>query len=86
MKHAGETALDQLHDLLSRLRRQKGLAERKRGVFYRAAAAFLHFHEGPEELFADVRTDSEWERFPVNTRAQRRALLVKVKTQLGRLP
>jgi hypothetical protein len=84
MKHAGEAALDRLDDLLSRLRKQKGLTERKRGVFYLASAAFLHFHEDPEGLFADVRTDSEWERLPVTTRVQQRELVAKIKTALRR--
>jgi hypothetical protein len=82
MKHASEAALDRLDDLLSRLRKQNGLTERKRGVFYRASAAFLHFHEDPEGLFADVRTDSDWERLPVNTRVQQRELVAKIKAAL----
>jgi hypothetical protein len=82
MKHAGEAALDRLDSLLSRLRKQNGLKERKRGVFYRASAAFLHFHEDPEGLFADVRTDSDWERLAVNTRVQQRELVAKIKAAL----
>jgi hypothetical protein len=82
MKHAGETALDQLDRLLSQLRSQEGLKERKRGVFYRGSSAFLHFHEDPAGLFADVRTASNWERLPVNTRAQQRELVATVKAVL----
>jgi hypothetical protein len=82
MKHAGETALDQLDHLLNQLRSQEGLKERKRGVFYRGSSAFLHFHEDPAGLFADVRTASDWERLPVNTRAQQRELVAKVKAVL----
>jgi hypothetical protein len=85
MKHAGTTALDQLDRLLSQLRSQEGLQERKRGVFYRGSSAFLHFHEDPAGLFADVRTASDWERLPVNTRAQQRQLLARMKAALESL-
>ena len=85
MKHAGTTALDQLDRLLSQLRGQEGLKERKRGVFYRGSSAFLHFHEDPAGLFADVRTASDWERLPVNTRAQQRQLLARMKAALESL-
>jgi hypothetical protein len=82
MEHAGETALDQLDRLLSQLRSQEGLKERKRGVFYRGSSAFLHFHEDPAGLFSDVRTASDWERLPVNTGAQQRELVARVKAVL----
>jgi hypothetical protein len=85
MKHAGTTALDQLDRLLSQLRSQEGLQERKRGVFYRGSSAFLHFHEDPAGLFADVRTASDWQRLPVNTRAQQRELLARMKAALESL-
>jgi hypothetical protein len=75
MKHAGDAALDLLENLLSRIRKQEGLKERKRGVFYRGSAAFLHFHEDPTGLFADLRLEADWERMPVNTAAERRWLL-----------
>ncbi|HEX4183540.1 MAG TPA: hypothetical protein VHY34_09795 [Caulobacteraceae bacterium] len=51
MKHAGQEALDALEAV--RLRR--ALTERKRGVFYRKSRAWLHFHEDPAGLFADLR-------------------------------
>lgn len=75
MKHATDTALDQLGDLLEDIRGIAGLVERKRGVFYHRGRAFLHFHEDPAGLFADVRTADGWERLPADTIAQRRAVL-----------
>ncbi len=80
MKHASEVTLDQLEDLLFELRRIPGLKEKKRGVFYRAASAFLHFHEDPAGLFADVRLGPDCVRLPVNTIAQKRSLLAQVKS------
>jgi hypothetical protein len=82
MKHAGDVALDRLDSLLEQIRKLAALSERKRGIFYRGSAAFLHFHEDPEGLFADVKTDGAWERLPVNMRTQQRELLAHVKSQL----
>jgi len=79
MKHAGSEALDRLEALLTALRQIDGLTEKKRGVFYRKSAAFLHFHEDPAGLFADLRTGAEFERFGVSTPAQQSAILARVK-------
>jgi hypothetical protein len=83
MKHAGDDALDGLEELLVRIRELGGLKERKRGVFYRGSSAFLHFHEDPAGLFADVRTDADWQRGPVNTRVQQRKLVAKIRAALS---
>jgi hypothetical protein len=79
MKHAGDAALNQLEDVIVELRRIPGLKEKKRGVFYRGASAFLHFHEDPAGLFADMRMGPVWVRLPVNTPAQKRSVLSKVE-------
>ncbi|HEY9869688.1 MAG TPA: hypothetical protein V6D08_11025 [Candidatus Obscuribacterales bacterium] len=78
MKHAGQGALDALEPLLVEIRKQKALKEKKRGVFYRGATAFLHFHEDPAGFFADVRGKSGWVRLPVNTDAERARLVSMV--------
>jgi hypothetical protein len=83
MKHAGDEALDGLEELLVRIRELAGLKERKRGVFYRGSSAFLHFHEDPAGMFADVRTDSDWQRVPVNSRAEQRELVAKIRAALS---
>jgi hypothetical protein len=70
VKHAGAQALDQIEPLLTKLRKLDGLKERSRGVFYRGPAAFLHFHEDPAGMFADLKTGDDFERFPANTRAE----------------
>jgi hypothetical protein len=82
MKHAGNTALDQLADLLQDIRKQSALKERKRGVFYLRSSAFLHFHEDPEGLFADLRAGTDWERLPVSTKTQKKAFLSRVRAIL----
>ena len=75
MKHAGETSLNGLEDVLAQLRGLEGIRERKRGVFYRKSTAFIHFHEDPAGTFADVRNDSEWLRLRVNTASERRQFM-----------
>jgi hypothetical protein len=71
-------ALDQIGELLAGLRKFGELKEKGIGVFYVKSKAFLHFHEDPAGLFADVRTGSVWERFPVNTRAEQKSLLATI--------
>jgi hypothetical protein len=84
MKHASDAALDQLAELLEALRKQSVLTERKRGVFYLRTSAFIHFHEDPAGLFADVKAASGWERLPVNTKADTRQFLARVRELLAR--
>jgi hypothetical protein len=81
MKHAGTAALDGIEDLLQQLRTVPGLIERKQGIFSRRSRAFLHFHEDPSGLYADVRLlpDEDFVRMPINTEPQRRRLLQEVR-------
>ena len=85
MKHAGSAALDRLAPLLERLRGFPGLKEKSRGVFYRAGNAFLHFHEDPAGLFADLR-DAEgrdFSRLKVDDVQGATALLALVEARLS---
>lgn len=83
MKHAGATALDQLEPLLAAVRALPALKEKGRGVFYRGGKAFLHFHEDPEGLFADLRQGGmEFSRFRVVTEGERAALISEVRAAL----
>ena len=79
VRHARDDALDELEPLLRELRRLDGLTEKKRGTFYRRSRAFLHFHEDPAGLFADVRLGDEFERVRVNTAAERKELLRRIR-------
>ncbi len=83
MKHAGEKALEALEPILSRLREFDGLRERKRGAFYRKAAAFVHFHEDPAGFLADLKCGEDFVRFPVNTRAEIEAFIREAKRALA---
>ena len=82
MKHAGQTALETLQPMLRELRLLEGMRERKPGVFYRKSSAFIHFHEDPAGIFADVRGEAEWLRMPVNTRPERRGFVILVRDLL----
>jgi hypothetical protein len=82
MKHADDTTLDAIEHMLLHLRRLDGIREKKRGVFYRKSQAFLHFHDDPRGIFADLRGDTGWLRFRVSTRAERRRFLQLMKTLL----
>lgn len=79
MKHATNVGLDRIEDVLAAVREHTELKERGRGVFYRKASAFLHFHEDPAGLFADLKTGTDWQRFPVNSAAERSKLLNAVR-------
>ena len=85
MKHAGDAALDQLEALLAKLRALPGPVEKKRGVFYLKSKAFLHFHEDPAGLFADVRdaAGKDFERIDVTGEAGRTRLLAVVAGRLA---
>ena len=83
MKHARADALDQLETLLVDLRALPGLKERSRGVFYRGPRAFLHFHEDPAGLFADIRLGDEFERRDVTSAKDRAALLADAQSVLS---
>ncbi len=78
MRHASPASLDRLEGMLHRRRATAALTESQRGIFYSKGKAFLHFHEDPAGLFADLRAFGAWQRWPVNTAAERDRLLAAV--------
>ncbi len=84
MRHATDSALDKLEGLLSEIRKRHGnLRERKRGAFYRAGRGWLHFHEDPAGLFADLKIGGSFARFRVSTRAEQGVLLRELRNSLA---
>ena len=80
MKHAGAQSLDRLATLLDRVRALGRLTERTPGSFYLRSSAFLHFHEHPAGLVADLKTDGKaFTRLPVNSTKEQNALLAQVQ-------
>jgi hypothetical protein len=60
------------------------LTEKKPGIFYFRASAFLHFHEDPTGLYADVKLDfKSFERIKLARRADELLLLKRVKQALA---
>lgn len=82
MKHAGKEALEQLDPLLTKVRGFHVLTEKQPGVFYRKSTAFLHFHEDPAGLFADLKVGQSWKRLPVNSGPDRELLLREIRSIL----
>ena len=78
MKHATGTALAELSELLDQIRIREGLREKNLGVFYRKSKSFLHFHEDPAGLFADLSAGTDFDRYPVNTRQEWNILLAAI--------
>ena len=83
MKHAGPVALDRLAGLVAELRGRPGLAEPRPGVFYRRGRAFLHFHEDPAGLFADLRPGDDWVRLPVTSPDEQARLVEAIDRALA---
>ena len=82
MKHASSDALRGLSDLLDQIRVKDGIKEKNLGIFYRKSKAFLHFHEDPAGLFADLKVGAEFDRYPVNTKREWNALLSAIDRAL----
>ena len=79
MRHAHAEALARIEPLLLELRSVPGLVEKRPGNFYRKSKAFLHFHEDPTGLHADVRFEAEFERIRAETNAERSALMARIR-------
>ena len=61
------------------------LVEKKRGVFYFRSRSFLHFHEDPKGMFADIRQPNgeDFDRIDVTQDAGRAALLEAARQRVG---
>ena len=84
MRHARDCDLDRLEELLAQLRELAGVNEKKRGVFYRKSKSFLHFHEDPKGLFADLSEGPKGldERIDVTDAAGQARLMAAVRLRL----
>ena len=76
MKHAGANTLATLAPFLRRVRECGALTERTPGSFYRKSKAYLHFHEDPGGIYADVKlSGNEFTRVRVATPQEQERLL-----------
>lgn len=84
MKHASHDTLDGLTDLLTAIRQYSPpLKEKKLGVFYLKSTAFLHFHDDSAGIFADLKVEGEWVRYPVNIQYEWTTLITAVHQQVN---
>jgi hypothetical protein len=84
MKHAGAATLKLLDDLLVEIRKRSELRERTPGSFYFKSKGYLHFHEDPAGIFADVKLDLvDFTRLRATTSAEQRALLKQIDRSLA---
>ena len=81
MRHARDQDLDRIEGLLVQLRALPGLTEKKRGVFYRKSKSFLHFHEDPKGMFADISDPDE--RIDVTGAPGQARLMAMARARLG---
>lgn len=80
MKHASSDTLTALADLLDAIRQYSPpLKEKKPGVFYLKSTAFLHFHDDPAGIFADLKVNGDWVRYPANTQDEWDTLIAAVQ-------
>lgn len=85
MRHARPQDLDRLEELLVQLRTLPGLVEKTRGVFYFKSRSFLHFHEDPKGLFADLREaggGNDFDRIDVTEAGGQSALVELTRARL----
>ena len=82
MRHARDEDLDRIEPLLVQIRAAGAgvLKEKKRGCFYVKSKGFLHFHEDPKGMFADVEDD----RIQVDDPAGAAELLARVAAVAAR--
>ena len=83
MKHASLKTLAELGDVLQQIRAYGNVVERTPGTFYFRSKAFLHFHEDPAGLFADVKLGrTGFERMRVSTTPEQKRFLAAVHDAL----
>lgn len=78
MKHAGPGTLARISPLLDELRARSVLREMRPGVFYLDSRAFLHFHDDPSGIFADVRLAEGFVRLAVTSSSEQSDLLERI--------
>jgi hypothetical protein len=83
MKHAGPDVFARIAPLLEALRARPALRERRPGCFELKSRSFLHFHDDPKGIFADVRLAEAFLRLAVTTASQQSDLLERIDRRLS---
>ena len=79
------TTLDCITPLLEVLRAHPALREVRPTVFHLNGRDFLHFHDEPEGIRADVRLTKSFVRLPVSSSAEQLELLERIEQSLSSL-
>jgi hypothetical protein len=79
------TTLDRIAPLLEALRAHPTLREVRPTVFQLNDRDFLHFHDEPECIFADVRLTKRFVRLPVSSHSEQLELLERIDHNLSSL-
>jgi hypothetical protein len=87
MAHATPDDLATFTALLRQLREIKGLSEKRPGIYYFKATAFLHFHNTHGVIEADMKRvpGSDFDRFKVDIPEQQRKLVDEAKKRVKKL-
>jgi hypothetical protein len=87
MAHATPDALNSYLALLRQLREIKGLTEKRPGIYYYKATAFLHFHDTDGVIDADLKKvpGSGFDRVAVSTPEQQRRLVDEARKRVKKL-
>lgn len=80
-----QTTLDLLRPLLEVLRAHPALREVRPTAFHLDDRDFVHFHDEPEGIFADVRLRREIVRMPVSSPSEQAELLERIDEALSSL-
>lgn len=80
-----QTTLARIAPLLQELRCHPSLREVRPTVFYVNDRDFLHFHDEPDGVFADVRLARGFVRLPVSTRVEQLELFERIEECLSSL-
>ncbi len=84
MKHATEETFQYISDFLQEIREYvPPLKEKKLGTFYYKSSAFLHFHDDPSGVFADLKVEGEWVRYRVMEESEKAILLETIALQFN---
>ena len=74
--------IERIGPLLAVLRGYSALSEVRHAVFHLGGRDFVHFHEAPEGIYADVRLAKGQVRMPVSTQPEQAELLERIEETL----
>ena len=71
MAHCPPEKLQDIEDVLEKIRSLEKLKEKGVGIFYLKSKPFLHFHFKDDHRYAHVKKGSQWEEVPLNKKSDK---------------